>query len=240
MKTLDKAVIYIKMSAKAILYKPSSQTLFGVIKFFPAWWAHLKPGKNPVSDKMPWLSFGAIKFISKIATPEMSVFEYGSGGSTLFWSSKVKQVISIEHERGWHDRMQEELKKNNIKNVEYILAEAEPDECFTNKNFASPDHYISSDPLFKEKKFESYAKQIDRFPNQFFDIVIVDGRARPSCILHAINKIKVNGFLIVDNSERDHYSPSFASLRNWKKLDFMGAVPYDYHFSQTSIYQKIG
>lgn len=227
------------MSAGAILQKPSAQTLIDVIKYFPAWWKHLKPGKNSISDKIPWLSFGAIKFLNNIARPEMLVFEYGSGGSTFFWSSKVKHVISIEHERKWYDIIQEELKRDNIKNVEYILAEAEADLEFSSKDFANPKHYISSDPLFKEKKFENYAKQIDRFPDQLFDIVIVDGRARPSCILHAVSKVKENGFLIVDNSERNHYSSSFASyLSNWKRKNFLGAVPYNYHFSQTSIFQK--
>jgi predicted O-methyltransferase YrrM len=29
------------------------------------------------------------------------VFEYGCGSSTLWWSSKVREVVSVEHDKAW-------------------------------------------------------------------------------------------------------------------------------------------
>ena len=34
----------------------------------------------------------------------MSVFEFGSGSSTLWWARKVRRVISCEHDREWFER----------------------------------------------------------------------------------------------------------------------------------------
>jgi predicted O-methyltransferase YrrM len=42
----------------------------------------------------------------------MSVFEYGCGASTLWWAAKVKEVISIEHDREWYERMLPSLPQN--------------------------------------------------------------------------------------------------------------------------------
>ena len=64
--------------------------------------------------------------------------------------------------------------------------------------------------------------------------------ARPSCIHHAKNKLKLNGYLIIDNAERSYYltSANFGK-KQWKFRRFEGPVPYIYHFSKTLIVQKI-
>jgi len=53
---------------------------------------------NPV----PWITYPAIDFIGRRVRPEMSVFEYGCGASTLWWASRVKEVVSCEHDEAWH------------------------------------------------------------------------------------------------------------------------------------------
>jgi hypothetical protein len=239
MNTLQKTVIYFKMFAKAMLRNPSWKTFSGAIRYFPSWHRHLLNDKNSVSDSMPWLAFGAIDFFKKIIRPEMSVFEYGSGGSTLFWSKHVRNVVSIEHEQSWYSRMKDELLSRQIKNVQYVLSEPEDDRSLTKIDFTDPEQYASSDPQFHGRSFKCYAKQIERFPNQSFDVIIVDGRARPSCILHSIDKLKKGGYLIIDNTERKYYlSPFTFALSKWKAWKFYGPVPYSYNFSETTIYQK--
>ncbi len=240
MNTLQKSAIYLKMSIKAMMHNPSFHTINGSIKYFPGWLKHLTDRKNSVSDNMPWLAFGAIDFIKSIVRTNMSVFEYGSGGSTLFWSLHVKSVVSVEHEPSWYVKMASEFSKKQIGNVEYILAEAEDDKMFETKSFLNPGDYISADNHFKGKSFEGYVKQIDRFPDQSFDLIIIDGRARPSCIAHSLTKLKQGGYLVVDNSEREYYlSPFTINRQDWNVWKFYGPVPYNYNFSETSIFQKL-
>ena len=40
-------------------------------------------GQKPLDRALPWISFGAIDFIGRSLRPDMTVFEWGSGGSTL-------------------------------------------------------------------------------------------------------------------------------------------------------------
>ena len=239
MNALKKYIVYGKMSVKAMGQNPSLHTFSDLVRFFPQWLKHLAPGRNSVTDQTPWLTFGAIEWISRKMHPNMKVFEYGSGGSTLFWTSRVKEVVSVEHERLWYDKMKKEFDAMQLDQVTYILQEAEDDPHYNQKDPGNPAHYISSDENFVGKKFESYVKQIDRYPDHSFDVIVVDGRARPSCIAHAMIKLKAGGFLVVDNSERKYYLAPFRFPDGeWQRLDFYGAVPYNYHFSQTTIFQK--
>lgn len=239
MNLFKKLLIYAKMSARAILNQPSLPTLVGSLRFFPAWWKHLRPGRNSVSDQMPWMAFGAIEYLDRLARPDMCVFEYGSGGSTLFWAARVRQVISVEHDKAWFEKLQEQLLKRGIKNVEYQYIAA-GDKGKAGGYPGNPADYLSADQHYAGKTFEAYVKSIDQYPDEYFDLVVIDGRARPSCILHAVSKIKKNGYLVVDNSERGYYLSSFSFRKtDWEQKDFLGPVPYVFHFSRTSIFKKL-
>ena len=72
---------------------------------------------NPI----PWLTYPAISFLSKRLRTEMTVFEYGSGNSTLWWSKRVSSLTSCEHDIGWFKSLKERLPAN----VEYIYRELE-------------------------------------------------------------------------------------------------------------------
>ena len=55
---------------------------------------------NPI----PWITYPAIEFLGKRINNQLSVFEYGCGNSTLWWASRVKEIISVEHDKRWHDK----------------------------------------------------------------------------------------------------------------------------------------
>lgn len=170
----------------------------------------------------------------------MRVFEYGSGGSTLFWISRVQEVISVEHDNSWYLIMKKQRDEQAAQNFKYILAEPIDDQDFAEKHFENPDDYISSDSSYIGKNFEQYVKSIDSYPDNYFDIIVVDGRARPSCIKHSIPKLNKNGWLIVDNSERKYYFAPFAfDKSSWKISKFAGPVPYTRDFSETSFLKKL-
>jgi len=227
------------MSLKALAAKPTLNTFNAILIYFSEWKKYLLKDNSEVKPIL-WISFNAINYLKKIIRPQMVVFEFGSGGSTQFWSEHVSKVISVEHEAEWYHKMLSDFKRKSLVNIEYHLIPAESDPDHYNKSIADPRHYISDDKAYGGKKFESYVRMIDQFPDEFFDLVVVDGRARPSCIAHATNKIKKGGYLLLDNSERKHYHPSLEQFtKNWKRHDFMGPVPYSYGFSQTSILKKI-
>jgi precorrin-6B methylase 2 len=61
---------------------------------------------------LPWITYPAIEFLSKRLRPDMAVFEYGCGGSTLWWASRVRTVISVEHDAAWARKISAEAPAN--------------------------------------------------------------------------------------------------------------------------------
>ncbi len=60
-------------------------------------------------EAVPWWTYASVHFIEPRLTPELRVFEYGCGSSTLWLSRRVKEVISVEHERVWAERISAQL-----------------------------------------------------------------------------------------------------------------------------------
>jgi hypothetical protein len=54
---------------------------------------------------LPWFTYPSVQFIGARIHRDMSVFEYGSGASTLWWSARVKAVVSCEYDAKWYQRM---------------------------------------------------------------------------------------------------------------------------------------
>lgn len=87
-------------------------------------WIRSAKEKMPVEqsgDPLPWYTYPAIKFLGPKIQPGLTVFEYGSGNSTLWWADKVAYVTSCEHDEEWS----ESVKKRIQPNVEYIHCELE-------------------------------------------------------------------------------------------------------------------
>jgi len=229
MGVAERSYIYLKFVVKGIFRYPGIRSLYSNVKYYPSWQRYLAPGRNSVVDRMPWIAFSAIEYLQKIVRPDMCVFEYGSGGSTLFWASRVKELVSVEHDRPWFEKIHDEIGRQQLSNVKYILKEAVADPAFDKKDFRVPADYISSDKNFMGKNFAAYVKVIDSYPDEYFDVITVDGRARPSCIAHAMRKLKPG----------QHYLAPFSFDRqSWKVRVFYGPVPYISHFSETTILNK--
>ena len=205
------------------------------IRFLIPWVASLR--SNPLKDENVWIIFEAKEWLESFLNPNMTVFEWGSGGSTISIVKRVKKLVSVEHNRDWYCSVQRILKEKHITNCEYLLVEPEP--FFSLSNFMDPKNYASGSPKYKNMSFENYAKSIESFPNEHFNLIIIDGRARPSCILHAMPKVKSQGgFIMLDNSERLEYQIGKDLLIDWEHTDFFGPGPYGIRFWQTTIWKK--
>lgn len=65
---------------------------------------------------LPWFTFSAISFLKGRINSKFSVFEYGSGNSTLWWSKRVARVVSYEHDAKWFETLRSIVPAN----VEYF------------------------------------------------------------------------------------------------------------------------
>lgn len=236
--------VYSFAAMKASIKSGDLKIFIKDLKYFPKWWHFRKQQGGTFDHKTPWLAFGAIQFLDSYLNKSMKVFEYGSGGSTLYFSEKVDTIISVEHNEEWFNKVREYLDKNKINNIDYHCLLPLPDPLFTQKNYDNTNDFVSVLDEFKGMSFEEYVRSINSFENSYFDLVIVDGRSRVSCIAHAIPKVKKSGLLLVDNTNRDYYLKPFPELDDnakWKKMIFKGHYPF---FSaslldSTSIFQRL-
>jgi hypothetical protein len=56
-------------------------------------------------EPIPWITYPSLFFLEPRVRPEMSIFEYGSGSSTLWWARRVRRVVSCEHDEEWFGHM---------------------------------------------------------------------------------------------------------------------------------------
>ena len=65
------------------------------------WIATTFLGRDLLTAGWPWITFPAMRWLTSYLRPSMSVFEWGSGGSTLFFAQRVARVVSVEYDTAW-------------------------------------------------------------------------------------------------------------------------------------------
>ncbi len=142
-------------------------------------------GRTPLDLELPWFSYAAIDFLNRFLQPHMTVCEYGSGGSTLFFARRVKTVFSIEDNPRWYELVSARLKQEGLNNARLSL------HTFDFKNPTGFEH----------------SAYLNAIPDEKFDVIVVDGseewtQVRPICFQKAEGHIKKGGLIVVDDSWR--------------------------------------
>jgi hypothetical protein len=210
-------------------------------KNFFKWRRSLINGANSVKDELPWITFNAIAYLENYLKPGSRVFEYGGGGSTLFFLKYKAKVYTVEHDGNWYKILQDTVTKKNYPDWKGYYVNAEQGHYTQNPDPSEPSHYGTADETYKNCNFRNYASVIDEFENGFFDVVLVDGRSRPSCIQHSISKIKKNGLLVLDNSDRDYYlTRTLPEIERYftRVVSGYAPSPYSKDFTHTIIWIK--
>jgi FkbM family methyltransferase len=159
------------------------------------------PGKSVMMEPT------SVKMMCELLTPSTRVLEWGSGGSTLFFSKFVKSWDSVEHDAVWIPSMQAFLesrpdlpvtyhpvpvaydwKRHGIKECPDLTSVAcsEPDKCKQCAWFAD---YVA----------------LPQTLGRTYDVVVVDGRARVSCVHAAAPLLAPNGVVVIHDWERPWY-----------------------------------
>lgn len=211
------------------------------VKHFQRWYKDTRSGGSALDRELPWMTYDAIDFLGSICTPDSVVFEWGSGGSTLFLAKRCRHVTSVEHDAKWSGYLRERLETLGVDNVDYKEIPGEKIADWEARDYRNPDDFVSGDKGSVGLSFERYVKAIDPFPGGSFDIVVVDGRVRNGCVKRAIPHVKRGGYLVVDNSERAYYLEGVPELQDtavWEKQEFQGPIFFQHAFSRTSFFKK--
>jgi len=187
-----------------------SQRAFGYL-LEVGWFESFKSLKSIDKDRkpIPWFSYPFIDFLTSRLSKEITVFEFGSGSSTSFFAERVKNVISIEHNKEWYQI----VNKTKPNNVELILTESDSSTDYL-KPFNNLDHKVDMiivDGLHRNDcMIRAYEKLSER------GVIILDDSERVE-YKEGINFILAKGF---------------------KSLEFWGIAPTVLFKKCTSVFYK--
>lgn len=153
-------------------------------------------GRSTMTLRLPWLPFRLIDELSAKVGPDARVFEYGGGGSTLWFLDRGASVVTVEHDRDWARALSDAVPADR-----WELLERSSDNAF-----------------------EDYVSAILAFPDHAFDVVVVDGRERGRCLLAAVEKVRPGGLLILDDSDRARYAAAMDQV-DWPRREVVGFAP---------------
>lgn len=163
-------------------------------------------GRGNLHLRLPWLPFRLIDELQAVVGPGTRVFEFGGGGSTLWLLDRGADVVTVEHDQRWAEH----------------LSLATGGERFTLLQRSAADD------------FTAYVSAMDAYPDDWFDIIVVDGRERARCIAAATAKLRRGGLLIVDDADRVEYAEAMRST-GWPRRDVIGFAPAKPSLAYTAV-----
>ncbi len=69
------------------------------VRYYFSWLRSLFKDSCAIDNRIPLVTFKSRLWLESYLKPDMTVFEYGSGNSTIFLSSRVKRLVSVEHDK---------------------------------------------------------------------------------------------------------------------------------------------
>ena len=180
-------------------------------------------GRTPIDLEIPWFSYGAIDYLACAITPDWQVFEYGSGGSTVFFARRAAHVVCVENDAAWHTKVQEHLQRSGLTNVDCQL------HAFGD---AEAGHFEAL-PYF-------HALEAGRF-----NLIVVDGfcgfgtgrygKLRPHAFARACAAVKRPGMVVLDDYWMFPEAPSLAG--GVEPEVFEGVGPCRYGVTSTAVFR---
>ena len=164
--------------------------------------------RDAAGNPLPWYTYPAIECLDKMNLFGKTVFEYGSGFSTLYWSKKAKSVTAVEHDKSWFEK---------------ISPQAPPNTTI---------HYVP--------EMDRYAQAPLQIPGSGgkYDIIIVDGQERYKCAQAALQCLKDDGFIILDNADWFPNTVNLLSNAGLIRIDLIGLGPINVYTWNTMLFLK--
>lgn len=162
----------------------------------------------------PWFVPAAVTALEGLITDRFVIFEFGSGASTLWFSERAGEVISVENNPAWYREVSSRLRDAGAANCE-----------------------------LKMIPIEDFLAEIGGYPDEHFDLVVVDcaqndAVSRNDCVIASLPKVKPGGYLLLDDSDRAQFRELDEELAGWQADRYIGCRPKPLSASETTIYRK--
>ena len=175
-----------------------------------SWWKGRPVDRNGMP--LPWITFPAIDFLSQFDFSKASVFEWGSGSSTLWWAKRCRKIVTVETNVSWVPYIKPLLPNNVVLLTPTFEREAEAAEI------------IKSECLFDVIVVDNH------------------GPFRWRCAERAVDHLATGGIIMVDNSDQCLRTTAILRNRGFCQIDFTGFIPGGGYAQSTSLFfrERIG
>ena len=183
------------------------QLIHGILLDY-GWLKSLRVGK-PVDAQghpVPWITQPCIDFLKQLDLRDAAVFEWGAGYSTLYWSTRVRRVVSVETNPEWISFLRPKLSSN----CEIVFSEPDATEY--------------------SGKITEFRELFDII------LIDGPGWQRPACAQIARTHLKQGGLVILDNSDQSLQSSAILRGHDLIEVDFTGFPPGSGYAHTTSLY----
>ncbi len=162
-------------------------------------------------DPIPWYTYPAIEYLSSLDFRECSVFEFGSGSSSIWWAKRAKEVYSVENKPEYFEKLQNAKLDNN--KIFFRENSESYSECIVEQGKVFDIIIIDG-----KRRFECLEKSLDCLSDK--GMLIFDNSDR--CLIF------------------NHYKRALQRLNqeDFIQVDFKGFTPINTYTSVTSIFFK--
>jgi predicted O-methyltransferase YrrM len=178
---------------------------------YPAAWWLARRGATP---ERPWIVPAAIGWLRRRIRRDWSILELGAGRSTPWLARRAGRVISLEDNEFWAEWTRARLDELGLDNIE-----------------------LRVEPV------EALPTAVSRLPAAAFDLVVVDfleapGVTRVDVLKPVMKKVKPEGLLLLDDSDRPGYAEAYELLAGWKETRFVGVKDGWPEACETTIFRR--
>lgn len=162
---------------------------------------------DAAGQPIPWYTYPAIEYLQQLDISDKTVFEYGSGNSTLFWAARACRVVCVEDEERWSTHLRARAPQNCA-----VLQEAD-----------------------LRRYVEVIGRYPEGFDIIVVDGPI-RGHTRLKCARAAVKHLKPGGMIILDNSDWLPQSTQVLRDADLLQVDMSGFIPIGDHTQTTSFF----
>jgi hypothetical protein len=178
-------------------------------------WHRSAVGNAPVDlngAPIPWFTYAAILWLEPRLRPDLRIFEYGAGNSTLWFAARCGAVTSVDHDPAWITALRPRVPGN----VDLL-------------------HRHSSGDAVDAPDDDPYVAAIGDVSS--YDVVVIDGRSRLACARRALPGLGPQALAVLDNADRPSLAPvlQLGAALGLQRIDLSGPVPGAGRLSTTTV-----
>jgi predicted O-methyltransferase YrrM len=151
--------------------------------------------------------------------PTHQVFEWGGGGSTLFFLNKGCRVTTVESSDDWVEQLEARVRELG-------------GDARSRWELRHVPVIDNDDPAISD-----YVDQVTI--NGPWDLVMVDGWSRFRCLQEGLHHVKKGGVLVLDNANQKQFVTVPEVMRAWERHKFRGLGVARSWVTQTDAYVRL-